>query len=62
MEAPRPAVPRVKMADALSSYISDYKFKFKFNLKIENCKFELKKRKCIFSYMHTDLYIVYFSI
>ena len=40
MEAPRPAVPRVKMADALSSYISDYKFQFKFNLKIENCKFE----------------------
>ena len=39
MEGPHPTVPAVKMVDALSSYISSYKFQFKFNLKIENCKF-----------------------
>ena len=40
MEGPHPIVPSVKMADALSTYISNYKFQFKFNLKIENCKFQ----------------------
>ena len=29
------------MADALASYISNYKFQFKLNLKIENRKFVL---------------------
>ena len=35
MEGLHPTVPSVKMADALASYISSYKFQFKFNLKIE---------------------------
>ena len=39
MEGPHPTVPSVKMADALASYILNYRFKFKFNSKIENCKF-----------------------
>ena len=39
MEGPHPTVPSVKMADALASYISNYRFKFKFNSEIENCKF-----------------------
>ena len=39
MEGPHPTVPSVKMADALASYISNYRFKLKFNSKIENCKF-----------------------
>ena len=39
MEGPHYTVPSVEMADALSSYISNYKFQFKFNLKIENHKF-----------------------
>ena len=39
MEGPHPTVPSVKMADALASYISNYRFIFKFNSKIENCKF-----------------------
>ena len=40
MQGPHPKVPSVKMADGLSSYISNYKFQFKFNLKTENCKFQ----------------------
>ena len=40
MEGPHPIVLSVKMADALSIYISNYKFQFKFSLKIENCKFQ----------------------
>ena len=49
MEGPHPTVSSVKMADALTSYISNYKFKFKFSLKIENC--ELKKKKIINSFL-----------
>ena len=33
MEEPHPTVPGVKMVDALASYISNYKFQFKFRLK-----------------------------
>ena len=40
MEGPHPTVPSVKIANALTSYISNFKFQFKFNLKIENCKFQ----------------------
>ena len=40
MEVPHPTVPIVEMADTLASYISNYKFAFKFNLKFENCKFQ----------------------
>ena len=36
MVGPHPTVLSVKMADALASYISNYKFQFKFSLKIEN--------------------------
>ena len=35
MEGPHPTVPSVKIAD-----IINYKFQFKFNLKIEDCKFQ----------------------
>ena len=35
MEGPHPTVASVKMADALASYISNYKSQFKFNWKIE---------------------------
>ena len=35
MEGPHPTVPSVKMADALASHLSSYKFQFQFNLKIE---------------------------
>ena len=40
MEGHHIIVPGVKKADTLASYISNYKFQFKFNLKIENCKFQ----------------------
>ena len=40
MEGPHLTVPSVKMADTLASYISNHEFQFKFNLKIENCKFQ----------------------
>ena len=40
MEVPLPTLPSVKMPDTLASYISSDKFQFKFNLKIENCKFQ----------------------
>ena len=49
MQVPHPTVPNViwlKMADARAGYVSNYKFQFKFNLKIENCKFEEKKQMC----------------
>ena len=36
IEGPHPTVPSVKMADALVTYKSKYKFQFKFNLKVEN--------------------------
>ena len=39
MEGAHPTVPSVKMADTLASYISN-EFQIKFNLKIENCKFQ----------------------
>ena len=39
MEGPHPTVTSVKMAGVLASYIPNYKFKFKFNLEIENYKF-----------------------
>ena len=34
MEGSPPIVPGVKMANTLASYISNYKFQFKLNLKI----------------------------
>ena len=37
MEGSYPTVYSVKMADVLAS---SYNFQFKFNLKIENCKFQ----------------------
>ena len=40
MEGPHPTVPSVKMADTLASYKSKCKFQFKFDLKIEYCKFQ----------------------
>ena len=40
IDGPHLIVPRVKMGDALASYISNYKFQFKFSLRIENCKFQ----------------------
>ena len=49
MEGPHPTVSSVKMADALTSYIFNYKFQFKFSLKIENC--ELKKKKIINAFL-----------
>ena len=61
MKGPRPTVPSVKMADALANYISNYKLQFTFNLKIKNYKFQYKNN-CLFSYIHTDRYIVCFSI
>ena len=33
---PPSSLTSVKVADVLASYISNYKFQFKFNLKIEN--------------------------
>ena len=42
MEGPHPTVLSVKMADTLSSYIPNYKFQFKFNLKIEIVNFKKK--------------------
>ena len=60
MEGPHPTVSSVKMADALTSYIFNYKFQFKFSLKIENCELKKKNHKCLFSYIHTDVYIVCF--
>ena len=42
MERRHPTVPSVKIADSLASYISYYKFQFKFNLKIEKGKFQYK--------------------
>ena len=42
MEEPTPTVPSAKMVDTLASYISNHKFQFKFNLNIENCKFQRK--------------------
>ena len=64
MEGPHPTVSSVKMADALTRYISNYKFKFKFSLKIENCELKKKKKnhKFLFSYIYTDVYIVCFSM
>ena len=40
MEGTHPTIPSIKMAAALASYVSNYKFKFKFNSKVENCKFQ----------------------
>ena len=40
MEGPHLTVPSVKMADVLTSSISNYKLQFKFNSDIENCKFQ----------------------
>ena len=34
MEGPHPTEPSAKIADALASFISNYKFQFKLNLKI----------------------------
>ena len=36
MEGRYPTEPSVKMVHTLTSYISNYKFQFKFNLKTEN--------------------------
>ena len=38
---PPSSLTSVKVADVLASYISNYKFQFKFNLKIENFKFQI---------------------
>ena len=40
IKEPHPTVTSVKTVDALATYISNYKFQFIFNLKIENCKFQ----------------------
>ena len=40
MERPHQTVPSVKIADTLASSLSNYKFKFKFNLKIDGCKIQ----------------------
>ena len=40
MDEPHHTMPSDKIADTLASYTSDYKLQFKFNLKIENCKFQ----------------------
>ena len=40
MERSYPTVPSVGMADALASYISNYKFQLQFNLKLKSCKFQ----------------------
>ena len=42
MEGPHPTEPSIKIADALSSYISNYKFQFKFHIKIEIVSFNKK--------------------
>ena len=42
LEEPHPTVPSVKMADTLASYISNYKFRFKFNLKLITVNFNKK--------------------
>ena len=47
MEGPHPTVPSVKMADALASYISNYKFQH-------------KVINVFFSYTYTDVYTVCF--
>ena len=46
-EGPHPTVPSVKMADALASYISNYKFQH-------------KVINVFFSYTYTDVYTVCF--
>ena len=40
MEGSHQTVPSVKMADTLASSISNYKFQFKFNLKMDSCKIQ----------------------
>ena len=40
MEGPHPTASSAKMGDALASYISNYKFQFKFSLKKENGQFQ----------------------
>ena len=48
MEGPHPTALSVKMTDALASYVS-------------NCKFK-RKKQYIFSYLHTSVHIVCFSM
>ena len=40
MEGPHPTVPSVKTTDSLASFIPNYKFQCKFNLKNENGNFQ----------------------
>ena len=59
MEGPHPTVPSGNLVDVLASYISNNKFQFKFSLKKEMVNFN---KKCLFSYIHTNVYIVCFSM
>ena len=58
MEGTHPTTPSVKIADAL--YIVSNQFIF--SLKIENCKFQQKIMSVFLSYIHADVYIVFFSM
>ena len=58
MEGTHPTIPSVKIADAL--YIVSNQFIF--SLKIENCKFQQKIMNVFLSYIHADVYIVFFSM
>ena len=58
MEGAHPTIPSVKIADAL--YIISNQFIF--SLKIENCKFQQKIMNVFLSYIHADVYIVFFSM
>ena len=42
MEGPHPTEPSIKIADTLSSYISNYKFQFTFHIKTEIVNFNKK--------------------
>ena len=58
MEGPHPTVSSVRMADTLVRFISTYKFQFTFNLKLENCKFQLKHIN-VFLVIYRQMYILY---
>ena len=58
MKEPHPTVLGAKMAGTLVSYISNHKFKFKFNLKIESFKFQ-KKIINAFLVIYIQKYILY---
>ena len=60
MEGTHLTVRSVKMVDALASYISNYEFQFKFNLNIEDCKFQQKIINIVLViYIQVYIYVFY---